>query len=52
MPRHSAQWTGIAVTAIVVLGTNLTIDYAMPIGIVAGAFATFFVALAERSVAR
>jgi hypothetical protein len=42
-----AQVTGIAVTAIVVFGTDLDTVYAMPLGIFAGALAMFFVAVAE-----
>jgi hypothetical protein len=43
-----AQITGIAVTAIVVFGTDLDTVYAMPLGIFAGALAMFFVAIAEQ----
>jgi hypothetical protein len=42
-----AQITGIAVTAIVVFGTDLDTVYAMPLGIFAGALAMAFVAMAE-----
>ena len=42
-----AQWTGVAVTAIVVLGTDMDVLYAVPLGIMAGALATFFVEFAE-----
>jgi len=47
MPRNVAQLTGMIVTAIVALGSDLDVYYAMPLGIFAGALATFFVALAE-----
>jgi hypothetical protein len=50
MPKNIAQWTGITVTAIVVLGCDTSVFYAMPLGIFAGALATFFVALAESNV--
>ena len=42
-----AQLTGIVVTSIVVFGTDMDTLYAMPLGIMAGALAMFFVALAE-----
>jgi hypothetical protein len=47
MPKNIAQVTGMFVTAIVVLGTDLDVYYAMPLGIMAGALATMFVALAD-----
>jgi len=47
MPKNIAQWTGITVTAIIVLGCDTSVFYAMPLGIFAGALATFFVSLAE-----
>jgi len=47
MPRNVAQFTGMIVTAIVVFGTDLDVYYAMPLGIFAGALATFFVALSD-----
>jgi hypothetical protein len=47
MPKNVAQWTGLAVTAIVVLGCDMDVLYAVPLGIFAGALATFFVGLAE-----
>ena len=53
MPKSVAQWTGLAVTAIVVLGCDIDVVYAMPLGVFAGAMATFFVSLAEhRAMAR
>jgi hypothetical protein len=47
MQTHLAQWTGIAVTAIVVLGSDIDVVYAVPLGLFAGALATFLSALAE-----
>jgi hypothetical protein len=47
MPKNVAQLTGMIVTAIVVFGTDLDVYTAMPLGIFAGALATFFVALAD-----
>ena len=45
MPKNVAQWTGLAVTAIVVLGCDMDVLYAVPLGVFAGALATFFVSL-------
>jgi len=42
-----AQWTGLAVTVIVVLGSDMDVVYAVPLGFMAGALATFFSALPE-----
>ncbi len=50
MPKNVAQFTGIIVTAIVVFGTDLDVFYALPLGIFAGALATFFVALADGGI--
>ncbi len=47
MPKHYAQWVGVFVTAIVVLGTDTDVIYAMPFGIAAGALSVFFVSLSE-----
>ena len=47
MPFNLAQWTGAAVVAIVVSGSDLDIVYAVPIGLFAGALATLCCALAE-----
>ena len=52
MPTRLAQWTGIAVTAIVVLGSDMDVLYAVPLGLFAGALATFFSALAVSEQAR
>lgn len=50
MPKTLAQWTGVAVTAIVVSGSDMDILYAVPLGILAGALATFFSALGEAAI--
>ena len=50
MPKTLAQWTGVAVTAIVVSGSDMDILYAVPLGIFAGALATFFSSLAEATI--
>lgn len=42
-----AQVTGMVVTAIVVLGSDTDVLLAVPLGMLAGALATFFVSLAE-----
>jgi energy-converting hydrogenase Eha subunit A len=47
-----AQWTGIAVTAIVVSGSDIDIVYAVPLGFFAGALATFISALAQDRMER
>jgi hypothetical protein len=47
MPKNVAQFTGILVTAIIVFGTDMDVFYAMPLGIMAGAMATFIVALSD-----
>ena len=47
MPTTLAQWTGIAVTSIVVLGTDTDVLFAVPLGLFAGALATFFSSVAE-----
>jgi hypothetical protein len=51
MPKHIGQWTGLAVTTIIVLGCDMDVLYAVPLGIMSGALATFFVALADRQMA-
>jgi hypothetical protein len=50
MPKTLAQWTGVAVTAIVVSGSDMDILLAVPLGILAGALATFFSTVGERAV--
>jgi hypothetical protein len=47
MPYSIGQWAGLAVTTIVVLGADMNIFYAVPLGVMAGALASFFVTLAE-----
>lgn len=46
MPKF-AQITGMVVTSIVVFGTETDILMAVPLGILAGGMATFFVALSD-----
>ncbi|MBV8799808.1 MAG: hypothetical protein JO208_08385 [Alphaproteobacteria bacterium] len=48
MPKNVAQWTGPAVTAIIVFGCDKDVIYAMPLGVMAGALATLLVALDEQ----
>ncbi|HEY2069057.1 MAG TPA: hypothetical protein VGG48_05845 [Rhizomicrobium sp.] len=50
MPRNVAQFTGLIVTTIVVLGCDLDVLYAVPLGLMAGSLATFFVALSDARV--
>ena len=47
MPKSVAQLTGVIVCGIVTFGTDLDLTYAMPLGIMAGALAIFFVSVAE-----
>jgi hypothetical protein len=47
MPKNVAQITGLLVTSIVAFGTDTDVFYAMPLGIMSGALATFFVALSD-----
>ena len=47
MPKSVAQLTGMIVTGIVAFGSDLDLTYALPLGVAAGALATFFVAIAE-----
>jgi len=47
VPKNYAQWVGMFVTAIIVLGTDMDVLYAMPLGIIAGALAVFFVTLSD-----
>jgi len=46
MNKTLAQVTGVAVTSIVVLGTDMDVVYAVPLGLFAGALATFLAAAA------
>ncbi|MDE3115329.1 MAG: hypothetical protein KGL26_06980 [Pseudomonadota bacterium] len=48
MPKTMAQWVGIVVTSIVVLGCDADVAYAVPLGLFAGALASFFVALDDQ----
>ena len=43
-----AQLTGLIVTSIVVFGTDTDVLFAVPLGVLAGGLATFFMALADR----
>ncbi len=45
MPRTLAQWVGIVVTTITVLGARHDFALAVALGVMAGGVATFFVAL-------
>jgi hypothetical protein len=47
MPKSVAQITGLLVTTIVVFGTDVDVFFAVPLGIMAGALATAFVAASE-----
>ncbi len=47
MPKNVAQWTGFAVTAIIVLGRDQDVLAALPIGVAAGLLASFFASLAR-----
>ncbi len=47
-----AQFTGMVVTAIVVFGTDTDVLMAVPLGLLAGALAIFFVSLSEGDAAR
>jgi len=47
MPKNVAQFTGVMVTAIIAFGTDADVVYALPLGILAGALATFFVAMSD-----
>ncbi|HTT81882.1 MAG TPA: hypothetical protein VMF67_00215 [Rhizomicrobium sp.] len=42
MPRSVAQWTGFAVTLIIVLGRDTDIFAAVPLGLAAGVLASVF----------
>jgi hypothetical protein len=45
MPRNIAQFTGMVVTTIIVMGADMDVFYALPLGIMAGTLASYFVAL-------
>ena len=51
VPKSTAQFTGMVVTAIVAFATDMDVYYAMPLGIFAGALAVFFVSLSEGQAA-
>jgi hypothetical protein len=48
MPFNLAQWTGIAVTVIVISGSDVDVALAVPMGLLAGVVAMFFYSAAER----
>jgi cell shape-determining protein MreD len=50
MPRTLPQIIGLIVTTIIVLGCDMDVVYAMPLGVAAGALATFFATLAEHKL--
>ena len=50
MRLNLAQWTGICVTVIVVAGSDIDTLYAVPLGILAGALATFFSIIANNGL--
>jgi len=52
MPRNVAQWTGIVVTTIIVLGRDIDVVTALPFGIAAGALASGFVAVSRWQLLR
>ena len=53
MPRlYLAQWTGIAVTVFVVLGNDLDVLYALPLGLMTSMLATVFSELPNLRIPR
>jgi hypothetical protein len=50
MRFNLAQWTGLSVTVIVVAGSDVDVLYAVPLGMLAGALATFFSAVANSTL--
>ena len=50
MRFNLAQWTGLSVTTIVVLGSDVDVLYAVPLGIFAGALATFLAAIGNNAL--
>ena len=52
MRLNLAQWTGLCVTTIIVTGSDMDVLYAVPVGIVAGALATFLSAVGHAAVER
>lgn len=47
-----AQWTGVAVTIFVVLGNDLDVLYAVPLGLMASGLATVFSELPNLRIPR
>ena len=47
LPKSVAQLAGVVVCSIVVFGTDLDVTYAVPLGVLSGAMAVFFVSVAE-----
>jgi len=53
MPRlQVGHWAGVAVTAIVALGNDLDVLYALPLGLMASALATLFSELPNLRIPR
>jgi len=52
MRLNLAQWIGLCVTTIVVTGSDTDVLYAVPLGVIAGAFATFLSALTHGALER
>jgi hypothetical protein len=50
MPRNIAQWTGFAVTMIVVLGRDVDILSAVPLGLAAGLLAGLLAEISGQTV--
>jgi hypothetical protein len=47
MPKSVAQIAGLIVTTIVVLGCDMDVVYAVPLGVMAGGLAAYFVTLSD-----
>jgi hypothetical protein len=47
LPQSMAKLTGMIVCSIVVFGTDLDVAYAVPLGVLSGGLAIFFVSAAE-----
>ncbi len=47
MPKNVAQWTGVAIATIVVLGRDSDVVFALPLSLAAGGMAALFAALAD-----
>ncbi len=50
MRLNLAQWTGLCVTTIVITGSDMDVLYAVPVGVIAGAFATLLSALTHSAL--